>query len=63
MLALLSRAASAHMKNSVLFNNVCVGEGASLNAVVADIGASVSARRVLSGCEELPVYIDKERRV
>ena len=56
-------AKGAVVKNAVLFNNVSVGEGATINAVVADIGASVGARRVLSGCEDLPVYIDKERRV
>lgn len=53
----------AVVKDSVLFNDTYVGAGAKVNCVVADIGTVISDGRVLSGCESLPVYVDKGRRV
>ena len=53
----------AVVKDSVLFNDTYVGAGAKVNCVVADIGTVISDGRVLSGCESLPIYVDKGRRV
>ena len=53
----------AVVKNSILFNDTVVGAGATVSCVVADIGAVISDGRVLSGCDTLPVYVDKGRRV
>lgn len=53
----------AVVKNSILFNDTTVGAGAEVSCVVADVGAVISDGRVLAGCDTLPVYVDKGRRV
>ena len=56
-------AKGAVVRNSVLFWGTYVGNGASLNCVVADKNVHISDNVVISGNGNLPIYIEKERRV
>lgn len=56
-------AKGAVVRNSVLFSGTYVGNGASLNCVVADKDVHISDSVTISGNENLPIYIEKERRV
>lgn len=47
------------VRNAVLFGDTVVGEGVSLNCVVADKNASVRGGRELCGCQSRPYYIEK----
>ncbi|MBQ3126932.1 MAG: glucose-1-phosphate adenylyltransferase subunit GlgD [Clostridia bacterium] len=49
----------AVVKNSILFQNTYVGEGADLNCVIADKSVIIRDRVRLCGHPELPFYIDK----
>ncbi len=51
------------VRNSILLGNTLVGKNVTLNAVVADKGAYVSDGRHLAGCEELPFFIPKKKRL
>lgn len=56
-------AKGAVVRNSVLFWGAYVGNGASLNCVVADKNVHISDNVTISGNENLPIYIEKGRRV
>ena len=49
----------AVVRNSVIMQDSAVGANAVLNCVVTDKNVTVTDRRVLSGCEALPYYIQK----
>lgn len=51
------------VKNSILFGGTIVGEGASLHCVVTDKMVHISDYSCLSGHENLPFYIAKNRYV
>ena len=51
------------VKNSILFQDTQVGENAYLNCVVSDKNVLIRDRRVLSGHESMPFYIDKSRMI
>ena len=51
----------AVVKNSVLFQDTYVCPGAKLNCVIADKNVMIKDKRVLSGCEDMPFYIGKNR--
>ena len=53
----------AVVKNSVLFFGCHVGEGTSLNCVVADKNTVISDGIVLSGHKTIPFYIEKGQKV
>ncbi|MBE6584423.1 MAG: glucose-1-phosphate adenylyltransferase subunit GlgD [Ruminococcaceae bacterium] len=53
----------AVVKNSVLFQDTYVCPGAQLNCVITDKNVMVKDKRVLSGCENMPFYIGKNRSV
>ncbi len=53
----------AVVKNSVLFQDTYVCPGAKLNCVIADKNVMIKDKRVLSGCEDMPFYIGKNRSV
>ena len=53
----------AVVKNSVLFQDTYVCPGAQLNCVIADKNVMIKDKRVLSGCEDMPFYIGKNRSV
>lgn len=52
-------AKNAVVRNSILFQDTCVSERASLNCVVSDKYSSIRDGRVLSGCDLAPFYISK----
>lgn len=56
-------AKGARVTNSILFNDVVVDAGSSLNCVIADKYAHVLENRTLSGHETRPYFIPKESRV
>ena len=49
----------AVVKNCVLFQDTYVCPGVNLNCVITDKNVVITDRRQLSGCEELPFYIQK----
>ena len=53
----------AVIKNSILMPNCFVGEGATLNYVLADKAVSVRPRKTLAGADTYPVYIGKNIQI
>ena len=53
----------AVIKNSVLFHGTHVSKGAQLNAIVTDKDVFVSENVVLSGNNNMPFYVQKNRKV
>ncbi len=53
----------AVVKNCVLFQDTYVCSGAELNCVITDKNVMIKDKRVLSGCEDMPFYIGKNRSV
>ena len=53
----------AVVKNSILFHGSHVGKNANLNCIVADKDVFVTDGVVLSGNENMPFYIQKNRKV
>ncbi len=53
----------AVVKNCVLFQDTYICAGAELNCVVADKNVMIKDKRVLSGCENMPFYIGKNKSV
>ena len=53
----------AVVKNSVLFKNTRVEKGATLNCIVTDKDVTVSQGVTLSGNDNMPFYIQKERKI
>ncbi len=53
----------AVVKNSVLLFGTSVGKGASINCVVTDKDVQITDGVVLSGHENLPIYIEKKRKI
>ncbi len=53
----------ACIKNSIVMQNTIVEENTSLNCVIADKNARITANKTLSGCETLPVVIGKGKIV
>ncbi len=56
-------AKGAVVKNSVIYPGTYVGNNASLNCVVTDKDVYISPNVTISGNENLPIYIEKERKV
>ena len=56
-------AKGAVVKNSVLYWGTTVGKGASLNCVVTDKDVYITDGVSLSGNKNLPIYIEKKRKV
>lgn len=56
-------AKGAVIKNSVIYPGTVVGKNASLNCVVADKDVHISDGVNISGNENLPIYIEKLRKV
>ena len=56
-------AKGAVIKNSVIYPGTYVGKNASLNCVVADKDVHISDGVNISGNENLPIYIEKLRKV
>lgn len=56
-------AKGAKVTNSILFNDVVVDAGSSLNCVIADKFAHVLEHRTLSGHETRPYFLPKNTRV
>ena len=53
----------ACIKNSIVMQNVIVEENASLNYVIADKNVRIRGNKTLSGCDTLPVTIEKGKIV
>ena len=53
----------AVVKNCILFQDTYVCPGAEINCVIADKNVMIKDNRVLSGCENMPVYIGKNTSV
>lgn len=51
------------VRNSILLGGTIVGKNAVLDSVVSDKNAVVSEGRYLAGCEELPYFIPKKKRL
>ena len=51
------------VRYSILLSGTVVGKNASLDAVVTDKDVIVTEGRHLSGCEELPYFIPKKKRL
>ena len=51
------------VRNSILLGNTVVGKNITLDCVVADKDAFVSDGRHLAGCEELPYFIPKKKKL
>ena len=56
-------ARGAVVSNCVLFRGTSVGEGATLNCIVADKDVQITDGVTLSGHENMPFYIQKNRKV
>ena len=56
-------AKGAVVSNCVLFRGTSVGEGATLNCIVADKDVQITDGVTLSGHENMPFYIQKNRKV
>ncbi len=52
---------NATVRNSIIMQDSYIGEGAFVNCVVSDKNAFIRDGRLLSGTEELPYYISKDR--
>lgn len=52
---------NATVRNSIIMQDSYIGEGAYINCVVSDKNAFIRDGRLLSGTEELPYYISKDR--
>lgn len=52
---------NATVRNSIVMQDSYIGEGAFVNCVVCDKNAFIRDGRLLSGTEELPYYISKDR--
>lgn len=52
-------AKGAVIKNSIIMQDNIIGSNVSLNCVITDKNVVITDRRQLSGCEELPFYIQK----
>jgi glucose-1-phosphate adenylyltransferase len=52
-------ARGAVVENCILMQDNVVGEGAKMNCVITDKNVVVRAKRNLSGCEDLPYFIQK----
>jgi len=52
---------NATVRNSIIMQDTYIGEGAYINCVVSDKNAFIKDGRLLSGTEELPYYISKNR--
>ena len=52
-------AKGAVVKNSIIMQDNIIGANVSLNCVITDKNVVITDRRQLSGCEELPFYIQK----
>ena len=52
-------AKGAVIKNSIIMQDNIIGANVSLNCVITDKNVVITDRRQLSGCEELPFYIQK----
>jgi len=53
----------ACIKNSIVMQNTIVEENASLNCVIADKNARIRGNKTLSGCDTLPLIINKGKIV
>lgn len=51
------------VRNSILLGGTVIGKNVVLDSVVADKDAMVSDGRHLAGCEELPCFIPKKKRL
>lgn len=52
-------AKGAVVRNSIIMQDTIIGANASLNCVITDKNVVITDRRNLSGCEELPYYLQK----
>ena len=53
----------AHIKNSVVMQNTIVEENSSLTCVISDKNVRITGNKNLSGCDTLPVVINKGKIV
>lgn len=53
----------AVVKNSIVMQDNIIGENTSLNCVITDKNVVISDRKTLSGCSELPYFIQKGTRL
>ena len=51
------------VRNSILMQDTIVESGVWLDGVIADKGVLIRDRRHLAGCEKLPYFIGKGRRL
>ena len=56
-------AKGAVIRNSIIMQDNYIGENTSLNCVITDKNVVVSDRKTLSGCNELPYFIQKGTRL
>ena len=56
-------AKGAVVKNSIVMQDNYIGENTSLNCVITDKNVVISDRKNLSGCPELPYFIQKGTRI
>ena len=56
-------AKGAVVRNSIVMQDNYIGENTSLNCVITDKNVVVSDRKTLSGCSELPYFIQKGTRL
>ena len=52
-------AKGAVVRNSIVMQDTSIGSNAVLNCVITDKNVQITDRKVLSGCETLPYYIQK----
>lgn len=52
-------AKGAVVKNSIVMQDTIIGQNAVINCVITDKNVQITDRKVLSGCETLPYYIQK----
>lgn len=52
-------AAGAVIENCILMQDNVIGENARLNCVITDKNVVIRSRRTLSGCEDLPYFVQK----
>ncbi len=53
----------AVIRNSIIMQDNYIGENTSLNCVITDKNVVISDRKTLSGCSELPYFIQKGTRL
>ena len=56
-------AKGAVVKNSIIMQDNIIGENTSLDCVITDKNVVISDRKTLSGCSELPYFIQKGTRL